>query len=239
MVAEDIIYTGSTGQNFAGYLVTPDHPNGGAILVAHALDGLSATEKEIARRMADLGYVVLAVDYIGDGRILVPEERFDFRDENQADPTRLRASLGRAHELLREHSAVDPDRIAVVGYCYGGLAALEYAKTGARLAAIVGLHTTLPTDRPEENSAITGRVLIMNAANDQWISLESRVEFEKQMDAAGLDWEMHLFGCTAHGFTGRRPGEVRAEGSGYSERADNRSWHYMTDLLGETIGADR
>lgn len=236
MTSKDITYTGSTGQAFAGYLVTPDNPNGGAILVAHALDGLSDTEKEIARRYAELGYVVLAVDYIGDGRILVPEERFPFRDNNRADPTHLRASMLGAYAILKNHPAVSPDRIAAVGYCYGGLVAIELGKTGAELAAIVGLHTPLPTERPEQNSAITARVLVINAANDIWIPWAERIVFEQQMDAAGLDWEMVIFGCTQHGFTGKRPGEVRAAGAGYNERADARSWKLVTDMLAQTIG---
>lgn len=238
MATQDTTFKGSNGRHFAAHIVTPDKPNGGAVLIAHNLDGLSATEKEIAGRFAGLGYVALAVDYIGDGRILTHDERYPFVGAHTADPTHLRASMGGALAILRNHPSVQRNRIAAVGYCYGGLVAIELAKTGAEVAAVVGLHTPLPIHRPEENKAIKGRVLILNAASDRYIPWADRIVFEQQMDAAGLDWEMVLLGSTLHGFTGRNSAQAAGlPGIGYSERADKRSWKLMTALLEETIGS--
>lgn len=236
MAGEDINWTGSDGRNYVGYLATPEKPNGGGIIIAHALAGLLQAEREIADRFAELGYVTIAADYIGDGRILTPDEYYPFVDVHTPDPTQLRASLGGAHQILTNHPAVAPDRIAAIGYCFGGLVALELARGGAPLAAIVGLHTPLTTLRPEDNRRITGRVLIMNAASDIHIPWAERIIFEQQMDAAKLDWEMVLFGSTEHGFTASRAASIGTGNSSYSERADRRSWKLMTEMLRETIG---
>lgn len=238
MTSEDISWTGSNGRDFVGYLATPEKPNGGAVVIAHNLSGLSDTEREIARRMAKLGYVALAADYIGEGYILKEAEFYPFVEANTADPTHIRASLTGAYEILKKHQSVFADRIAVVGYCYGGQVAIEFARTGADVKAVVGLHTTLPILRGDENRAIKGRVLILNAASDRYIPWSDRIVFEAQMDAAGVDWDMMLFGSTPHGFTGRDAATAShgMPGIGYSERSDKRSWKLMTDMLAETIG---
>jgi len=238
MAADDITYVGSNGVTFHGRLVSPENPNGGAVLIGHSLAGLQAFERDVCDDFAALGYVALAIDYIGEGRILGPEEYWPFNHKHTADPTHLLASFGGGYDILRRHPSVSPDRIAGVGYCYGGVVALEFAKTGAEMPAVIGLHTPLPVLRPELNRSIKGRVQIINAANDPYVPWDERIVFEKQMDAAGLDWEMTLLGCAPHAFTAPNSAETShgLAGVGYSERAASRSWKLMTDFLAETVG---
>ncbi len=124
--------------------------------------------------------------------------------------------------------------MAAIGYCFGGTLSLELARSGAPLGAVVGFHSGLATTRPEDASAITGKVLVCIGADDPIIPPEQRADFEAEMRAAGVDWQMHLYGGAVHSFT-----NPAADGSmpaiKYDAAADARSWQAMLDLFAEVF----
>jgi dienelactone hydrolase len=205
-----------------------------AVLIAHDASGLGDHPKETARRLAELGYVAFALDYHGDGQLLPPDQVGERLGALAGDPDRIRALARAGLEVLLDNEFTDPDRVAAMGYCFGGTLALELARSGAALAAVVGLHSGLSTTRPEDASRIAGKVLVCIGADDPVIPPEQRAAFETEMRAAGVDWQMHLYGGVVHSFT-----NPDADGSmpaiKYDRGADARSWQAMLALFAEVF----
>ncbi len=205
-----------------------------AVLVAHDAAGLSDHPKRTARRLAELGYVAFALDYHGGGQTLPPEQVGERLGALASDPDRVRSVARAGLEVLLASQFADPERVAAIGYCFGGTLSLELARSGAALSAVVGFHSGLATTRPEDASAITGRVLVCIGADDPIIPPEQRAAFEAEMRAAGIDWQMHLYGGAVHSFT-----NPLADGSmpaiKYDRVADTRSWQSMLDLFAEVF----
>ncbi len=129
-------------------------------------------------------------------------------------------------------------RIAAIGFCFGGTMALELARSGAEVKAVVGFHSGLATNAPKTDAkAIKASVLVCIGADDPMIPPEQRAAFEAEMRDAGVDWQMHLYGNTVHSFT--NPGAAKRnmpDAIRYSPEADARSWTSMQDLFSETLG---
>jgi dienelactone hydrolase len=205
-----------------------------AVLVAHEGGGLTDHAKSRARRLAELGYVAFALDYFGDGVPLPAEQAAARYTALAADPLRSRAIARAGLEVLLADEHADAGRVAAIGYCFGGTLALELARGGADLQAVVGFHSGLSTTREEDTPNITGRVLVCIGADDPFIPPEHRLTFEEQMRAGGVDWRLNLYGGAVHSFT-----NPDADGSNpalkYDQRADERSWRAMLDLFAEVF----
>lgn len=232
---EDIEYT-SNGLRLVGQLAVDDGRDGTrpAILVCHEGNGLSDHAKNNARRLAELGYVAFALDYYGDGQLLPPDQVMGRFSALAGDPV-LTRTIGRAGlDVLLASEYADADRVAAIGYCFGGTMSLELARGGADLKAVIGFHSGLATSRPDDAAAITGRVLVCIGADDPLIPPEQRAAFEQEMRAGGVDWRMNLYGGAVHSFT-----NPAADGSNpaikHDPVADARSWRAMLDHLAETF----
>lgn len=238
MARTDVAYS-ADGADMIGRLYVPD--GSGArpgILVAHESPGLTGHTEAICERLAALGYVALAVDYQGGGVAVTDREEMMRRYQRfMADPAHIRARMGAALEALLASAPVDPARVAATGYCYGGTAALELARSGADLKAVVGFHCGLTTVRPEDAKAIRGKVLVNIGADDPVVPAEQRVAFEAEMTAAGVDWRLNLHGGTGHSFTNPQADSWGMPGFSYGAAADQRSWRAMLDLFDESLGA--
>ena len=219
-----------------GHLAVDDERDGTrpAVLVAHDAGGIDAVAKLTAVRLAELGYVALALDYHGDGARLAPEDIGERFGRLAGDPSRVRALAHAGLDVLVSNEYADPDRLAAVGFCFGGTMALELARSGAPLSAVVGFHSGLGTAQPEDAANITGKVLVCIGADDPIIPPEQRLAFEEEMRAAGVDWQMHLYGGAVHSFT-----NPDADGSNpairYDRRAAERSWLAMQGLFTEVF----
>ena len=232
----DLEYPGEIGTRHVGYLARPAAATGAAVLIAHAAPGVGEHEREVARRLARLGYVALVADYHGDGVLLDREAMMTRLGPVAADPSLLRLPMRAALAALRAQPGVEVHRIAVIGYCLGGAAAVELARDGAEVQAAVGFHASLPVNRPEDARNIRGEVLILNGAADPMVPPDVRTQFEAQMNAAGADWRMVLFGGVQHGFTFADADSFGVPGVAYDRKADERSYKAMLELLAERIG---
>jgi dienelactone hydrolase len=235
MHTEDIEYV-HEGVTLVGQLAVDDHVQGArpAVLVAHDAMGISDHPKRTARRLAELGYVALAIDYHGGGVTLPPEEVGPRLGALMGDAAATRAVARAGLDALLASGYADESRVAAIGYCFGGTLSLELARSGADLAAVVGFHSGLSTQHPEDAAAITGKVLVCIGADDPIIPPDQRLAFEEEMRAAGVDWQLHLYGGAVHSFT-----NPLADGSNpalrYDEDADRRSWASMLALFAEVF----
>lgn len=225
------------GRDLVGLLVLPEGDGvGPAVLVGHEGPGQSDHDRGVARRLAGLGYVAFALDYHGGGqRIEDRAEMFERLGVLMAD-TGLTRTLAQAalDELLAE-PRVDPDRVAAIGYCFGGTMALELGRSGAPIAAIVGFHAGLASDNPGDAQRIRCPVLVCIGADDPIVPAEQRAAFEIEMRSGGVDWQMHLYGGAQHTFTNPAATGAGIPGIAYDEAADRRSWAAMRALFAETI----
>ena len=207
------------------------------ILVAPEGLGLSEHTFDIARRLAEAGYVAFAMDYYGDGGSLPMDDIMPKIGAFMAQPETIRARATEALKVLAAQAQTDPARLAAIGFCFGGTTALELARSGAALGAVVGFHSGLGTARPQDAANIKAKVLVCIGADDPIVPAEQRAAFEKEMTEGGVDWRMNLYGGAGHSFTNPAVNALNRPGFAYHEPTDRRSWRAMIDLFDEAFGA--
>ena len=234
----DITYE-TDDRTMIGTLALPDGADARpGILVCHEGPGLDDHARARAVRLADeLGYVAFALDYHGGGAPIADRELMMARiGELRADPPRTLALGNAGLDVLRAEPRTDGDRLAAIGYCFGGTLALEMARGGADLKAVVGFHSGLSTVHPEDARHITGKVLALIGADDPIVGNDERRAFEEEMRAGRVDWQLVVYGGSVHSFTNERASTVDIPGIAYDEVTDRRSWRAMLDLFGEVFG---
>ncbi len=212
-------------------------PRPGVLVFPEAF-GLGDHAKGKARRLAEAGYAALACDLHGGGRIETDREKMmaELGALLQA-PERIRARAGGGLDALLARPEVDPARVALIGFCFGGTMSLELARGGAPVAGVVGFHSGLGTARPQDAANMGAKVLVLIGADDPGIPPEQRAAFEAEMRAGGVDWRMNLYGGVVHSYTNPEadamgmPDFVR-----YDAAADRRSWLEMTAFFDEIFG---
>jgi dienelactone hydrolase len=138
-------------------------------------------------------------------------------------------------DALLDQERVDRSRVAAVGYCFGAVVVMELARTGADIKAVVGFHPGLTSSRPEDSRNIVGRVLMFVGADDPLVTVAERAAFEDEMRAAGVDWQMNVYGGAKHRFTDPDASAAGVPGLEYNPSAAERSWRAMLDLLEEAL----
>jgi len=238
MKTQDIEYNVG-GQRYVGHFVVDEGREGRrpGVLVGPEGGGLVDLTKSIAWRLAEAGYAAFAMDYYGDGQPLADMNEVMIRlGPWMADPTGVREIAAAALAVLERQPQTDPERLAAIGYCFGGTTALELGRSGAALKAIVGFHSGLSTARPDDAANIQAKVLVCIGADDPIIPAEQRLAFEQEMTRGGVDWRMNVHGGAGHSFTNPNVGALGRPGFAYDEAADRRSWAAMMDLFAEALG---
>jgi dienelactone hydrolase len=205
------------------------------VLVFHGGSGLGEHERDRVRALAALGYVALAPDLFG---AVFADRAHGMRviGELVAEPERLRARTTAALRCLIERPRVDARRTLAIGHCFGGLAALELARSGAELRGVVSFHGGLATRAPARRGDVRASVLAFTGAGDPFCPRDQRVAFEDEMTAAGVDWQHHILAGVQHGFTVPGVDPARHPGSAYDARADRRAWAGMQAFFDEVLG---
>jgi len=220
-----------------GYLAYNDSIKGRrpGVLVIHEWTGLGTYEMRRADQLAALGYVAFAADIYGKGvRPVGPElaarEAAKYRG---SDRGLIRARGAAGLEKLASFAEVDPQRLAVIGYCFGGTAALELARSGAGLLGTVSFHGGLDTPGPADALKIRGKVLVLHGADDPHVKPEQVSSFQQEMRMAQVDWQMIYYGGAVHSFSNPKSGNDPSKGAAYNEKADRRSWEAMKQFFVE------
>jgi dienelactone hydrolase len=239
MVAIREIPYEADGRRMVGTLGLPDGDDDRpAVLIAHEGPGLDEFQKGRAKQLAELGYVAFALDYHGDSEPIVDRQAMMERlAELSADPDRIRAIGTAGLDVLLNEPRAASSKVAAIGYCFGGTIALELARMGSDLKAVVGFHPGLATIRPGDAANIKGKVLICIGADDPIIDAGHRRVFEDEMRAGGVDWTMVLFGGTEHSFTHHFADRAGIPGIKYNASSDEKAWKAMLDLFDETLGS--
>ena len=222
------------GQTFRGNLVYDDALQGKrpGVLVVPEWMGLVPLTRQKAEEVAKLGYVALAVDMYGEGRTAKDaQEAAQLAGALRQNRPLMRARAQAALEALRRQARVDGDRLAAMGYCFGGGVALELARSGAPLRGTVSFHGNLDTPNPADARNIKGQVLVLHGADDPLVPAEQAAAFQSEMRNAKVDWQMNSYGGAVHSFTNPQAGSDPSKGVAYNEKADKRSWEALTSFL--------
>lgn len=204
-----------------------------AVLVVHDWSGRNDFACQKAEMLAKMGYLGFAVDMYGRGRL------GETVDEKQAlmmplvnDRRLLRARIRAALDAIIAMPEVDNDRVAVMGFCFGGLCALDLARSGADIAGAISFHGIL--NKPDELAIhpIKAKVLVLHGYDDPMVSPAQIKLFCQEMDEAGVDWQVHMYGRTQHAFTNPHAHD-KTSGTIYNAVAARRSMQAMTDFLEE------
>lgn len=235
MRVSDVRYT-ADGRQLAGHLAFDDQLAGPrpAVLIAHEGPGLDEHAKGVAGQLAALGYVAFALDYNGNGVPLPMDQAVDRIAELSAAPERI-GQLARAGlDVLLGQAQADPGRVAVIGYCFGGMVALELARIAPEVRAVVGFHPGYLPGRPDASRNIRASVLMCSGTDDPFATAQQRADFEAEMREAGVaDWRLELYGGVGHSFTNPAVDQMGAPGLAYDAVAERRSWRSMLALFEE------
>lgn len=221
---------------FHGYLADPEGSGRRpGVLIAHEAPGLNDHPKRRARMIAELGYVALAADLYGGGRVAGKgEDAQQLMAPLRENIPRLRQHVRAGFDALAGRANVDPNRLGAMGYCFGGLAVLELARMGAPLAGVVSFHGILATKTPEDAKNITAKILVCTGAEDPLVPPAQVAAFSDEMTKAGVDWQVITYGRAKHAFT--NPDANRPPALAYNAAADARSWEAMRSHWFELFG---
>jgi dienelactone hydrolase len=204
------------------------------ILLIHGGAGLDQHARDQARRYAELGYAVLACDMFGDG-VAGDRARVIACITALRDDPALLARRGRAGLTALAGCPEVGDELAAIGFCFGGMAALALARSGAGLDAVVSIHGSLATARPAEPGTVTAKILVCHGAADPHIPMSDVVAFTDEMNHAGADWQLIAYGGAVHGFTHQHAAPGATPGVAYDRAADERSFAATRTFLTETL----
>lgn len=210
------------------------------ILVIHEWWGHNEHSRNRADMLAELGYVAFALDMYGDGKNTShPEDAGKFMTAVVSNMDVAKARFESALEQLKNHPNVDPDKIGVVGYCFGGTMALSMANAGYDLDGVAAFHAGLGLPiMPEGEGTIKAKILVANGAEDPWISEEQVADFKAVMDGAGADYKYVSYEGAKHAFTNEGADAIGEEFGlplEYNAAADSASWEEMKILFSEAF----
>lgn len=229
----EITWSGN-GRTSNGYLADgSDGKSAPGVLVLHEGNGLSANTRSKCDALAALGYVAFAPDMFAGSE----GEPMAILSALVQDNAEWRARLNAGLAALATQPNVDGGKLAVIGFCFGGTSAIELARSGAGVKAVVGFHSGLGSGIAADSKNIRGSVLVCIGDADPLIPREQRDAFMANMAEAGVDCQMLLLTGVEHSFTNRQSATLGMAGLKYDGKAERRSWAAMQDLFDEAFAA--
>ncbi|MBF0311304.1 MAG: dienelactone hydrolase family protein [Magnetococcales bacterium] len=206
------------------------------VVVVHEWWGLNDYALGRARMLAGMGYAAFAMDMYGDNKVTThggTAGEWMKQITGNIAAWRERARLGL--EAFRQEAVVDKERVAAIGYCFGGATVMQMAYAGMDLRGVASFHGSLPPAVGEDLGRIRAKVLVAHGQADGFIPAERIVAFQKGLEEAKADWSMVVYGGAKHGFTNPEAGKMGIEGLAYDESADKRSWKALEVFLKEVF----
>lgn len=236
MNSESITYE-LNGLEMEGYLAVGESsaPTQPLVLVVHDWTGNREFAQEKARYFAKQGFASFAVDLYGKGKRgsdtdkSINQKLFNELIQNRSQVVpRLQAAL----ECAKASAKIDNQKIMFIGFCMGGLCALDFARSGAEVAGVVSVHGVLmaPPDQPKKD--IKAKILVLHGHEDKMVRPDNVVEFETEMTELKADWQIHTFGNTYHSFTNPRSNDLES-GLVYNQIANTRTWSIVRNFTDE------
>lgn len=232
---EDSVTYNLDGQNYVGFVAYDANKEGKrpAILVAPEWWGLNDYTRSRAKQLAELGYIAMAVDMYGDGKIgNDPKEAQALATPYYKDPTLTKKVLDAAINKLKTFAQADTSKMAAIGYCFGGFVVLNAAKLGAGLKGVVSFHGGL-TGVPPNKDLLKAKILVCHGAADEFENSHV-AEFKKQMDSVGADYVFKEYPNATHAFSNPAATENGKKFNmpiAYNAAADSASWNDMKEFF--------
>jgi len=215
------------GQSYEGYYVTPSE-QAPLVFMVHDWDGLTEYEIRRANMLAESGYAVFAADLFGAGvRPTALTDKRQHTGELYKNREKMRALMNGALETAKKNGARVENAVAA-GYCFGGAAVLELARSGADFKGFVTFHGGLQTPEGQNYTKARGEILILHGSADSSITMDQFAGLAKELESAGIAHEMISYGGAQHAFT------VFDE-SRYQKIADEKSWKRFQEFLSDKL----
>lgn len=217
-----------------GWLARPASQPRGAVVIFPTIMNANPPMERRAHMLADAGYLAFIADLYGE-----TPESFEtvgkLADSLRRTPAHYRRRLAAAIAALRGLADADGLKLAAIGYCMGGQAALEAARDGQNLVAAVSFHGLLATDQPAAAGSIKARILVCHGDADPMVPREHVLRFWEEMDTAGARWHFHAYSGVRHGFTDPGSDARGLDAIAYDASADRQSWAAMLSLFDEVF----
>lgn len=226
-----------------GYLVWDDAVKGKrpGILVVHEFWGLNDYARKRARMLAQLGYTALAVDMYGEGKVGEhPREAGEFMNAVLGHADIAKARFVAAKHLLEQQPMVNPQKIAAIGYCFGGATVLMMAREGVDLSGVVSFHGLLSTKQPAKPGQVKARILVETGADDSMVQPDDVANFKNEMSTAGANYHVDVYEGAKHSFTNPDADAIAKKFDlpvGYNAAADKKSWAAMQKFFNEIFSS--
>jgi len=232
---ENVTYA-ANGVTMDGYVVYDANREGKrpAVLVVPEWWGLVDYPEMRARKLAELGYIAMAIDMYGNGKIAdnpgdAGKAAGPFYKDLKMTKSRFDAALAK----LKTYSQADTNNIAAIGYCFGGGVVLNIARLGEDLKGVVSFHGSL-IGAPADKNLLKAKILVCHGMADQFVKPEDVEKFKKQMDSIGADYTFKQYPNATHAFT-NPASDANAEKFKmpvkYNPAADSASWNDMKDFF--------
>ncbi|EQD76167.1 dienelactone hydrolase family protein [mine drainage metagenome] len=220
-----------------GYLACDDRSKSRrpGILIAHEWFGITSHEQNAAKRLAEAGYLALVADLYGPAeRPQTVEAAAELATRYRSgDRAQLRGRITAGLESLKRHPLCEVDRTAAIGFCFGGTAVLELARSGADLCGVVSVHGGIAPSTASQAPKIRARVLALHGADDPYVPEDQVRAFQEEMRTRAVDWQMVYYGGTVHSFTNEGAGSDPGKGAAYNPRSTARAWRASLDFFSE------
>jgi len=232
-----VTYKDQSGTEMKGYFAYDDSIKGmrPGVLVVHEWWGQNDYARKRARMLAKQGYVAFALDMYGNGKTANhPEDAGKFSSEVKKNMPEAEARFRAALKQLMLHPLTNPEKIAAIGYCFGGGIVLEMARRGVDLDGVASFHGSLATSSPAKKGAIKAKIRVYNGADDPFTKPETIESFKKEMDAAGADYRFINYPGAKHSFTNPDADKYGKKFNlplAYNKQADKKSWADMLDFF--------
>jgi len=228
----------SGGTVLKGYLAYDANIKGKrpGVLVVHEWWGQNEYVRKRARMLAELGYTALALDMYGEGKIADhPDDAKKFSSEVMKNFPVARERFLAAVEFLKKQPNVDPDRIAAIGYCFGGGVVLNMARQGVDLKGVASFHGSLAAIKPDKPVQFKAAVRVYNGADDKFVTPEQIEALKQEMLTQPVRFKFVNYPGAVHGFTNPDATEIGKKfqmgGYAYNANADKRSWKDLQQFL--------
>lgn len=232
-----IVTYSAGGVTMKGYLAFNPNIKGKrpGVLVVHEWWGLNKYARHRARMLAALGYTALAVDMYGNGKQAThPEDAQKFSAELMNNFDTAKGRFLAALKYLKIRKNVDAQKIAAIGYCFGGGIVLNMARQGVDLKGVASFHGSLVPVKPAEPGVVKAKILVLHGTDDKFTTKEQIQSFHREMKSAGADFKFISYPGAMHSFTNPDADKYAKKFNlplGYNAMADKKSWSEMKKFL--------
>lgn len=237
----EIQYTAADGSTLIGYYAAPENSQAIAgVIVAPEWWGRNEYTEQRARELAGHGYAALAIDMYGDKKVTTDaKQAYEWMMQTFEDAETIVTRASAALATLAQQTEVNADKLAAIGFCYGGKVVLDLARSGADLKAVATFHATLAPKAPAQEGQVKAEIMVFHGEEDSMVTLDDVAKFKEEMFAAKVNHEVIVYEDAKHGFSNPLADErAKANGVdlGYNAEVEQKSLAAMYELLHRHLG---